>query len=195
MRASLVCALPSPSRSQQAVNGHTQPISAGSARSSPRGRSSIQAARAQAPEARQRATGTAEKKQRSTGGARSKPTTDRAPRCIPQVSACPTEIPCPFRAGTSRPSIESRGQGARRATRQPARRLYPGCHYKFSHFSCRGGMTPTLGAPPAASLPSQLCPDGRNVRNGPQPKQSLTECRTSCWLASSAPSIYLEYVG
>ncbi|KAJ1137735.1 hypothetical protein NDU88_004132 [Pleurodeles waltl] len=40
---------------------------------------------------------------------------------------------------------------------------------------------------PAASLPSPLRSDQRTRCNGPQPKQSLTKCRPSCWLASSTP--------
>ncbi|KAJ1081299.1 hypothetical protein NDU88_001481 [Pleurodeles waltl] len=43
------------------------------------------------------------------------------------------------------------------------------------------------GAPPAASLLGQLRPGRVNKLIGPPPEQSLTECRQSCWLVSSAP--------
>ncbi|KAJ1128306.1 hypothetical protein NDU88_006685 [Pleurodeles waltl] len=40
---------------------------------------------------------------KAQGGVQSEPTTDRAPWSIPQMSARTAEIPCPFRAGASRP--------------------------------------------------------------------------------------------
>ncbi|KAJ1153514.1 hypothetical protein NDU88_006273 [Pleurodeles waltl] len=114
------------------------------------------------------------------GGPWHNTTAEQAPRHV-SMSAAPGALQDSPGAARSGSASGVAGETAPRGVRLPLLR----CRSASAH--CSKGVTPISGAPPTASLLGQRRPGRVNKEFGPLPEQSLTECRPSCWLASSAP--------
>ncbi|KAJ1134642.1 hypothetical protein NDU88_001093 [Pleurodeles waltl] len=160
---------PSPRRAHKAPERRTTHVATPTSR--PRG--------AQAPRMRWQPQAQRGKNRRGTAVR-----TDRrtgAPRLLPRQNGGAAATPHLPRSGASQRLFSPPRHEAGRL-----RRLCPQRCRQYPATSATVGAAPTQGAPPVHYHPDSSVLTGEISEKGPQPEQSLTECRPSCWLVSSA---------